>query len=153
MADKLDIILKLFDVIILETKNNGNSLNTLISQQEKLIGHLEHLPVDDLTKTLRSHDKESKDKVAACEETVKTKAIRLEKKVEGVDTRISKMILVVIVVVSLFSAALLFGTLARDKLIPQKGPTPQELQETIQDLRDEIKTLHEDDLPPVIEQK
>jgi len=151
MADKLDIILKLFDVIILETKNNGTSLNTMIAQQEKLISYVEHLPMTDLTTTLRTHDKESKDKVTSCEETVKTQSATVEKKVDQVNNRIGKMITIVIVVVSLFSAALLFGTLARDRLIPPEGPTTQEMQETIQDLKDEIQRLHKDDTS-VIEQ-
>ncbi len=105
MADHIDLMIKLFDTLKQASDKNESSIISLIQQQDKLIGHIEHLPIKDLQDALKEHNKDSKKNIDSCTETVETTSDKILDRVKGIENKIGRMILVVIVAFTLFSSA------------------------------------------------
>ena len=97
MTDNIDIFMKLFDTLKQASDKHESTLQKLIEQQQKLVGHIEYLPIKDLQTALDNHGKESTDEISTCTETVTITSSALIEKIRTMDSKISKMIIVVIV--------------------------------------------------------
>jgi len=129
-----EFILKLFDTLKDATNKNETTMQTLINQQATLVEHVKHLPIDEIKTDIKDHVK-----------TAKEERTSISDKVDKVDSRVVKMIIVVVAAFTLFSSAVLIA-----KLTDPKPPTHshiieelqkeqvrnQELQKQIDELRD-----------------
>jgi hypothetical protein len=138
MADSTDLMIKLFDTLKQSSDKGEIILQKLIEQQHNLIGHIEYLPIKELQEALKDHNIESKGDINTCTETVESKSDTILEKVQVIESKISKAILVIIVAFTLFSAA--FG-IARLALNPNKLKQTIEREQTLahQKIIDAIK--------------
>jgi len=131
-----EFILKLFDTLKDATNKNETTMQTLINQQATLVEHVKHLPIDEIKTDIKDHVKTAKE-----ERTI------ISDKVDKVDSRVVKMIIVVVVAFTLFSSAVLIA-----KLTDPKPPThshiieelqkEQERNQELQKQIDELRDLH-----------
>jgi len=110
-----DFLLKLFDTLKDASKETQQLCHALLTNQNDIGNLLKNIPVKELKDTLKEHSKESSADIKACTEIIELKNDGVLDRLKTVETKIAKMILVVIVAVGLFSAALLIGSLVRDK--------------------------------------
>jgi cation transport ATPase len=86
MNGSSDIILKLFDTLKDSTDKNERTMQVLINQQQTLVDNVTHLPINEIRQEIKDHissaQKERKD---------------IENKVDKVDSKVTKMIIVVLV--------------------------------------------------------
>jgi len=137
---EMDIMLKLFDTLKQSSDKNEATIQKLIEQQHTLIGHIEYLPIKELQDSLKDHNKETSDDINSCTETVETTSDVILTKVNSIDTKIGKMILIVIVAFTLFSMSVLIATLTQTKNIP----TYSDLKSVITDQNELIEELKKD---------
>jgi hypothetical protein len=127
MNGSSDIILKLFDTLKDSTDKNERTMQILINQQQTLVDNVTHMPIDEIRQEIKEHV------VSA-----KKERVEISGKVEKVDSKVGKMILVVIVAFTLFSSAVLIGNLTNRT----STPTHDDLQETILELEKQIEDYH-----------
>jgi len=96
MPDRSDILLTLFNTLTKAFERTEKVTDRLATQQNELVNHINNLPIEDLGSMLKEHNKQSGEDIGTCTEEVK-----------AVDSKVSKMIAVVIAVTSIFSIALL----------------------------------------------
>ena len=125
-----DVIIKLFDTLKDATNKNESTMQTLINQQATLVEHVKHLPIDEIKTDIKDHVK-----------TAQEERKVIEGKVDKADSRVVKMIIVVVVAFTLFSSAILIA-----KLVDDSEPTHTAVIETyekqIDDLRKQVEDLH-----------
>ena len=125
-----DVIIKLFDTLKDATNKNESTMQTLINQQATLVEHVKHLPIDEIKTDIKDHVK-----------TAQEERKVIEGKVDKADSRVVKMIIVVVVAFTLFSSAILIA-----KLVDDSEPTHTAVIETyekqIDDLRKQIEDFH-----------
>jgi len=114
MPENIDLMVKLFDTLKQSSDKNEATLQKLIEQQQSLIGHIEYLPIKDLQLSLKEHNKNSSDKVDACTETVTKTSNKILDKVVTIESKIGRMIIVVLVASSILGLAFLVGRLSLD---------------------------------------
>jgi len=132
MADSMDIMMKLFDTLKQASDKHEETLQKLIEQQHVLIGHIEYLPFKELQQALKDHNEESTDNIDACTEKVETTSEKILKKVNVIENKISRMILVVIVSFSLLTTAFIVGRLSMDtKRIEEKIRESQDIEHKV----------------------
>ena len=146
---EIDLLIKLFDTLKESSKETQQLCHGMLTNQNNIGNYIKQLPMSDLKEALKEHSKEAADDIGVCTETVETKTDNILDRVKIIENKIGKMILVVIVVVGLFSFALLVGTLARDKdepthlnlkeVIQEQNKTIDEHKQSIDDLEQRIK--------------
>ena len=114
MADNVDLMVKLFETLKQSSDKNEATLQKLIEQQHSLIGHIEYLPIKDLQIALKDHNKDSSDNISACTDTVETTSTSILEKVRKIDSKIGKMITVVLVAFGLFSITFIIARMTMD---------------------------------------
>jgi len=148
MADKIDFLLELFKTLKQASDSTESTLREMIGQQEKLVGHVEHIPVQDIKDDLKEHDTK-----------VDKKGDKILKEVEDVKGKVGKMITVVLVAFSLLTISFIVGRLSMDttgvkkQIQTEQHEEHQQLIDTItesmskefESIRDEIKRLHPSD--------
>lgn len=112
MAENIDLMIKLFDTLKQASDKNESSILSLIQQQDKLVGHIEHLPIKDLQDALKEHNKDSKDDIDSCTETVESKTDNILEGLSEIKEKVKTMITVVLVAFALFTAAGLIGAIS-----------------------------------------
>ncbi|MHA1867521.1 MAG: hypothetical protein ACTSXD_05595 [Candidatus Heimdallarchaeaceae archaeon] len=122
-----EIIIKLFDTLRDATDKNERTMQTLINQQQTLVDTVKHMPIDEIRQEVKDHV------VSA-----KAERIVISDKVDKVDSKVGKMILVVIVAFTLISSAILIGRMSR----PIDTTTHSNIEETIEELKKEIDEFH-----------
>jgi len=108
MSDTLDFVSKLFDTLKEASKDSNTSLQILITQQQELVNHVKGLPIAELHQALKDHDTKSKDDIDTCTEAVETKTDSILKIVSIIESKIGKMITVVVVAFSLLAGSYVF---------------------------------------------
>lgn len=96
MSDNISILVKLFETLKTSSDKNEEATQKLIVQQLDLVGHIKHLPIQDLKDALAAHAKDSKKEVNDCTENVDIKTSDLMVEVVKLNNKVSKMILVVV---------------------------------------------------------
>jgi hypothetical protein len=117
-----DIILKLFDTLKDSTDKNERTMQTLIGQQQVLVESVTHMPINEIRQEVKDHI------VSAHEERN-----GISKILNKVDSKITKMILVVVIVFTLFSSAVMIAKLS------ESPPTHQQLIEKIETLEKRLE--------------
>jgi hypothetical protein len=113
MSD-FDLLLKLFDTLKDSSKDTQDLCHAMLTNQNNIGSYIKNLPVDELRNALKEHNKESADNIDACTETVETKTDAILKIVDLIETKIGKMITVVIVAFALLTVAFIIGRLSMD---------------------------------------
>ncbi len=139
MSDNVDLMIKLFDTLKQASDKHESSILSLIQQQDKLVGHIEYLPIKDLQDALKEHNKESKDNIDSCTETVEIKSDNILERVKGIENKIGKMILVVLVTFTLFTSAILIARLTYNKTSKSSYPVLVEELQKEQDKNTELQ--------------
>jgi hypothetical protein len=123
-----DIIIKLFDTLKDSTDKNERTMQTLINQQQALVDNVKHMPIDEIKQDIKDHI------VSAHDERKE-----ISGKVDKVDSKVTKMILVVVVAFALISSAVLIGRMSQ----PTDTSTHSSIEETIESLNQKIDDLHD----------
>jgi len=97
MADSIDVLVKLFDTLKFSSDKNEDATKQLISQQQDLVTYINNLPVKDLRDAIKEHSKDSKTNIDNCSNAVAVKTKDLMTEIKKVNSKVSKMILVVAV--------------------------------------------------------
>jgi len=153
MSDNINILLKLFETLKDSSDRNENATQQLIVQQLELVGHIKHLPIEDLRAALREHAKESSEDIDACSETVESTSGGLMAEIKTLISKVNRMILVVIVAFTVSGIAYsviktLYDSDSKFDKWQEKIENSQEEEhhkitnEIIEELRKEIRKLH-----------
>lgn len=145
MSNNIDILLKLFATLKESSDKNEDATQQLILQQLDLVGHIKHLPIEDLSKALKEHAKDSASDIDSCEETVTTTSSDLMTAINKVNNKVTKMILVVSVAFTIAIAT--YGI--TKAFYDDKPAAVQRVEEhrviateVVEIIRDEIMKLH-----------
>jgi len=138
MSDILEFVSKLFDTLKEASKDSNTSLQTLITQQQDLVSYVKGLPVKELQVALKDHDTNSKNEIDSCTETVETKTDSILTKVNLIDSKIGKMITVVLVTFALLVGTYVFVRTVVDIDTSNHG----ELEQKLESIEKSIKDLH-----------
>ena len=103
MNGSSDIVLKLFDTLKDSTDKNERTMQTLINQQQALVDNVKHMPIEEIRQDIKDHIVSAHD-----ERTV------ISDKVDKVDSKVVKMILVVAAAFSVFTVAYFVARSATD---------------------------------------
>jgi len=153
MSDNIDILLKLFETLKDSSDKNENTTQQLIAQQLELVGHIKHLPIEDLRQVLKDHAKDSAEDIDACSETVENTSGDLMEEIKNISGRVNKMIIVVVVAFTVLASAYgivktvgdsesKFDTWKEKIDIEQEEARHKIANEVIEELRKEMRLLH-----------
>ena len=156
MSDNIDILLKLFETLKDSSDKNENATQQLIVQQLELVGHIKHLPIEDLRQALKDHAKEADISIDACSETIENTTGDLMKVIQNMSSRVNKMIIVVVVAFTVLATAYgivktmgdsdsKFDTWKEKIDIEQEEARHKIANELIEELRKEMRRLHSKD--------
>jgi exonuclease V gamma subunit len=97
MNGSSDIILKLFDTLKDSTDKNERTMQTLINQQQTLVDSVTHMPIGEIRQEIKEH-------------VISAKAERgnISDKVDRVESKVAKMIIVVLVSFTILSGGWLY---------------------------------------------
>jgi len=87
-----DIILKLFDTLKDSTDKNERTMQTLINQQQTLVDTVSHMPISEIRQEIKDH-------ITSAHEERKEISVKVDK----VDSKVAKMIIVVLVAFSILT--------------------------------------------------
>ena len=146
MANNIDILLKLFATLKESSDKNEEATKQLILQQLELVGHIKHLPIDDLREALKEHAKDSEENIDSCEETVTTTSGDIMTEIKKMSNKISKMILVVVVSFTILTGAyVLIRSIADNQKSISATQEAQHHKIDLETIRKEIRRLHDED--------
>ena len=97
MNGSSDIVLKLFDTLKESTDKNERTMQTLINQQQALVDNVKHMPIEEIRQDIKDHI------VSAHDER-----IVISDKVDKVDSKITKMIITVVVAFTILTGSWMF---------------------------------------------
>ena len=97
MSDNINILVKLFETLKESSDKNEEATQTLIIQQLDMVNHIKHLPIEDLKTALKEHAKDSKKEIDDCAGTVESTTGDIMELLRSVNTKITKMIVTVVV--------------------------------------------------------
>ena len=97
MNGSSDIIVKLFDTLKDSTDKNERTIQTLINQQQVLVENVTHLPIDEIKQDIKDH-------IVSAKEERKG----ISDKIDVINSKVTKMILVVIVAFSILTGSWMF---------------------------------------------
>ncbi len=151
MIDNISILVKLFETLKASTDKNEQATQQLIVQQLELVGHIKHLPIQDLKDALTEHSKDSKKEVNDCTENVDIKTTDLMTELTKLNNKVGKMILVVFVAFTiLMGSYVIIRTVAdKEKLYDyeaietlQTKAFNNKMNAIMVEIRKEMKLLH-----------
>ena len=120
-----EIIIKLFDTLRDATDKNERTMQILINQQQTLVENVSHMPINEIRQEVKDH-------IVSAEGERKA----ISNKVDKVDSKVGKMILVVVVAFTLFSSALYIANLGN------KDMSVHEIEKRIEDIQENIDKHH-----------
>lgn len=142
-----DLLLKLFDTLKDASKETQQLCHAMLTNQQNIGSYIKQLPMTDLKEALKEHSKEASDEIGTCTETVETTTDTILERVKLIESKIGKMILVVLVAFTLFSSALFVAKYITtsdsesheklEKVIATQNDQIIELQKTIENLHKE----------------
>jgi Mg2+ and Co2+ transporter CorA len=145
MSNNIDILLKLFATLKESSDKNEEATQQLILQQLDLVGHIKHLPIEDLRQALKDHAKDSASDIDSCEETVTTTSADLMTAINNVGNKVTKIILVVSVAFTIAIATYgIMKSFYSDKAISVQRVEEHRViaTEVVEIIRDEIMKLN-----------
>lgn len=145
MSNNIDILLKLFATLKESSDKNEEATQQLILQQLDLVGHIKHLPIEDLSQALKEHAKDSASDIDSCEETVTTTSADLMTAINKINNKLTKMILVVSVAftIAMGAFAIVKGFYSDKSVKVQRIEEHRIIAtEVVEIIRDEIMKLH-----------
>jgi hypothetical protein len=92
-----DIILKLFDTLKESTDKNERTMQTLINQQQTLVDKVRHMPIDEIKQDIKDH-------IVSAQKERKG----ISDKIDNVNTKVTKMIIVVLVSFVIITGGFMF---------------------------------------------
>ncbi len=95
MAD-VDLLIKLFDTLRESNKDTNQLCHALLQNQNDISNYIKNLPMEEVKQLLKDHAKNSTDEIDSCTETIEQKTDGGLEEVKKVDTKVGRMILVVI---------------------------------------------------------
>ena len=108
MSDNITILVKLFETLKEASDKNEDATQQLIVQQLELVGHIKHLPIEDLRQALKEHAKETSIDIDSCTETVETTSTDLMKEIKKLASKVTIMIVVVLVTFTVLTGTYVF---------------------------------------------
>ena len=102
--ETLDVLIKLFDTLKEASDESKRTCQELITQQQDLVNHVKNLPISELKVALKEHSQQSSAEIDSCTETVETKTDSILGIVRNIESKVGKMILVVVVAFSIMTA-------------------------------------------------
>ena len=143
-----DLLIKLFDTLKDASKETQQLCHAILTNQNNIGNYMKNIPIQEFKEALKEHDKESADKVDSCTETVEEKTDSILSKVNVIETKISKMILVVVVSFALLTVAFIVGRLSMDtKSLEDKIQQNQE--EEHQEIIDHVKSAISEEIEKI----
>lgn len=148
MSDNINVLLKLFEILKESSDKNEEATQQLIVQQLDLVGHIKYLPIDDLRQALKDHAAKSSIDIDSCSETVTTTSGDLMAEIKKISSKVSKMILVVIVAFTILTGSYVIIRSVADKDLQNKvNVTLTEehraiTDEVIKEMRKEVLKMH-----------
>jgi len=156
MSDSIDVLVKLFETLKGASDDNVKTTRELIDGQHDLVTHIKHLPIKELSDALKEHSKESEKNIDSCTETVDSKNKEVMDLLRIVNTKITKMILVVIVAFTILAGSYVliravadddkkYKTWQQEMVQTHKNLVQEiadELRREIEGIREEQKLLH-----------
>jgi hypothetical protein len=136
--DNIELMVKLFETLKESSDKSESTLRKLIEQQYSLVSLIEYMPVKELHESLKVHSKDSSTEIGECTDTVHTTSDTILEKVKGIEVKIGRMILVVIVAFSVLSAGFIVGRLTLEGKIMQQSSV-LEHQEIIDALKESME--------------
>ena len=115
MSDNITILVKLFETLKESSDKNEDATQQLIVQQLELVGHIKHLPIEDLKQALKEHAKDSADSIDLCAETVEVTGKDLMEEIKKLAGKVNKMILVVLVTFTVLTGTYVFISNVADR--------------------------------------
>jgi len=151
-----NLLIKLFDTLKDASTETQRMCYAMLENQNNIVNNMQNIPIQELRDALKEHSKESTDEIDACTETVETKTNKILDKVNIIDTKIGKMITVVLVAFSLLAISFIVGRLSMEsstveKKIEQKEDEEHKkvvdaitnsMKEEFDKIRKEIRKLH-----------
>ncbi len=154
MSDNISILVTLFETLKTSTDKNEEATQQLIVQQLDLVGHIKHLPIQDLKDALASHATNSKKEVDDCSDNVDTKTSDLMAEIVKLSGKVSKMILVVVVAFTILMGSYVVIRSIADKVkiydytaveAKQSKAFDDRIDGLMINIRKEMKKLHPND--------
>ncbi len=148
MNDNINVLLKLFETLKESSDKNEEATQQLIVQQLDLVGHIKYLPIEDLRQALKDHAKESSSDIDLCSETVTTTSGDLMAEIKKVGSKVSKMILVVVVAFTLVTGLYVIIRSVADRDLQKKVDVTLTEEhraitdEVIKEMRKEVLKMH-----------
>jgi len=150
---EVDLLIKLFETLKDALRDTNQLCQAMLNNQTSIANHMKTLPIEDLKQVLKDHSKESSDEIGTCTETVESKTDTILQKVNAMDNKLTKMILVVTVTFSLLTVAYFVGRYSMDnteelKKWEEKIQKEQEAdhkalrKELIEAIREEMRKRH-----------
>ena len=151
MSDNITILVKLFETLKESSDKNEEATQQLIIQQLDLVGHIKHLPIEDLRQALKDHAKESSEEIDSCEETVTTTSGDIMGAITKLASKVTKMIIVVSVAFTVIMGSYVIIRTFSDNVGTQKETDIKRIEEhriiaseVIEAIRKEVMRLHEE---------
>ncbi len=136
MSDNITILVKLFETLKESSDKNEDATQQLIVQQLELVGHIKHLPIEDLKQALKEHAKDSADSIDLCAENITVTSKDILEEIKKLSSKVSKMILVVLVTFSVLTGTYVFiSNVAEHK---QESKVEQKIEMTQEDIVDKV---------------
>jgi len=141
----VEIIVKLFDTLKESSTRTTDALNDLISQQNELISHVKHLPINEFQNALKDHAKSTVDEFIKSSEKTTESSNKILEKIKNIDSKLSKVLIVISVAFALSGVVyfLVRSTIDTDKImlkIEEKQNT--EHNKLMEEIKNEIEKLH-----------
>jgi len=130
-----EIILKLFDTLKESTDKNERTMQTLINQQQALVDHVKHMPMKEIRQEIQDHIESAFNEREQIKTKIDTKSETILEKLRTIDTKVVKMIVVVIVAFAIISG----GTIIFRALSETTGHSHNEIYERVDERFDQIE--------------
>jgi len=160
MSDAIETLNKLFDTLKDASNRNEAATNKLIDQQLELVTHIKTMPMDEVRTALKDHADKSAQDLSDCNGTIELKAADIMDEIKKVSSKVTKMIIVVSVALTVATAGYFLIRYAAEKTTKPTANWEERLEQIEQDqhddfnerldrlsqeLREEMQRLHDRD--------
>ena len=127
-----NILSKLFDTLRHASDRNEDATQKLIVQQLELVSHIKGMPIKELKLALENHAKDSKEDIDECSGTVVNTSNDIMEFLRQINTKLTKMLLVISVVIVVATGGYFIIRYAAEK-----GAPPAAWEERLQDIEND----------------
>ena len=160
MSEAIETLNKLFDTLKDASNRNEAATNKLIDQQLELVTHIKTMPVEDLRTALREHALKSEQEMKECTDQLGQSG-DIMSEIKKLSTKVTKMLIVVSVTLAVATGGYFLLRYAAEKNTSKPPVNWEErlkkieadqhedfnkrLNQLMDEIRKEMKKLHEDD--------